>query len=391
MCINRLIIIPNRLLPSINRALLVVLLFVSLTTKGFSENFQTFFADLTIEEPVLLELIHSPAFQRLKFIHQYGVAYYTTHREEYTRYDHSLGVFAILRIKGAPLEEQIAGLLHDVSHTVFSHVGDWVFGKEYQDADYQSTIHDQYLANSGIENILKRHGYTVEQMHPKRKEFAMLEQSLPNLSADRLDYNIQGAYFQNFLTKEESIELLQDLQFVEGKWLLTRVDLAAKLMHFSLYMTENCWGSAVNHVTSRWLADAILQGIQTGLISWQEFHFGIDEDIWNKLCATDEPLIVKRMHMLLHPEDYFRLVSHDQTPIHIKFRCRGIDPWILQGNTMKRLSKIDPQLAEAFNIVKENAARGWAIEMHQTPCGTHLQPSELVSSAQEVDTPSNSQ
>lgn len=55
-------------------------------------------------------------------------------------YDHSMGVFVILRARGAPLEEQIAGLLHDVSHTAFSHVGDWVYGKENQDKDYQNDV-----------------------------------------------------------------------------------------------------------------------------------------------------------------------------------------------------------------------------------------------------------
>ena len=91
--------------------------------------------------------------QRLKSIHQYGVGYYTTHTEEYNRFDHSVGVFVVLKKKGAKLDEQIAGLLHDVSHTVFSHVGDWVFGKEYQEDDYQSTIHRLYLAVSGVETI----------------------------------------------------------------------------------------------------------------------------------------------------------------------------------------------------------------------------------------------
>jgi hypothetical protein len=48
---------------------------------------ETFYGAIAVEEPVLLELIESSAFQRLKYIHQYCVSYYTTHREEYTRYD----------------------------------------------------------------------------------------------------------------------------------------------------------------------------------------------------------------------------------------------------------------------------------------------------------------
>ena len=118
----------------------------------FSATILTFYGVLEVEEPVLLELIDSQAFQRLKSIHQYGVSYYTTHREEYTRYDHSLGVFAILRLKNASLEEQIAGLLHDVSHTVFSHVGDWIF----QENEYQDLIHSDFLERYGLGDILRK-------------------------------------------------------------------------------------------------------------------------------------------------------------------------------------------------------------------------------------------
>lgn len=109
-----------------------IALFLFVTSILLSETVETFYGPVEVKEPVLLELIQSPAMQRLKHVNQYGVAFFTTHREEYTRYDHSLGVFAILRKNNASLEEQISGLLHDISHTVFSHTGDWIFGKEYQ-------------------------------------------------------------------------------------------------------------------------------------------------------------------------------------------------------------------------------------------------------------------
>src|SRR4029077_4903416 len=132
------------------------------------------------------------------------------------------------------------------------HVGDWVFAKEYREEDYQSMIHNAYLVACGIEEILNRYGYALEDISPKRKEFIMLEQPLPNLCADRIDYNIQGAYFQKFITSEEAQKLFLDLSFEEGKWIITDKELAIKLARFSLFMTEHCWGSALNFMQSRW-------------------------------------------------------------------------------------------------------------------------------------------
>ncbi len=337
----------------------LVILLVSASL--FAETIDTFYGPIEVEEPVLLELIKSPPLQRLKAIHQYGVAYYTTHHEEYNRFDHSIGVFAILKVKGASLKEQMSGLLHDVSHTVFSHVGDWVFGKEYQENDYQTTIYKIYLATSGIEETLNKYGYTVEDVLPKGKEFIMLEQPLPNMSADRLDYNIQGAYFQDFLTKEEALELFADFHFEDGRWIATRKDLLAQLAHFSIFMTQTCWGSAINHFTSRCLADAMLEGVKMGLISWKELHFGTDQEVWDKLQSAANPFIQEQMHMLFHPHDYFRTVDPAKATHFVKFRCRGIDPWVKQNGEIVRLYSIDPELEKEFQALKETSLKGWPI------------------------------
>ena len=71
----------------------------------WAEKVDTFYSALNVNEPVLLELINCSAMQRLKDVRQYGVVFYTTNSDPYNRYDHSLGVFAILRMKGASLTD----------------------------------------------------------------------------------------------------------------------------------------------------------------------------------------------------------------------------------------------------------------------------------------------
>lgn len=335
---------------------------LSLFSLLFAEPVETFYGTFEVEEPVLLELIKSPAMQRLKEIHQYGVAYYTTHKEEYNRYDHSLGVFAILRKNGASLQEQIAALLHDVSHTVFSHVSDWVFNKEYHEDDYQSTIYKLYVCHSGVEKILLKHGFTINQVYSKNGDFKMLEQHLPNLCADRLDYNIQGAYFQNFLTKEEALKLFNSMHFEEGNWVSEEVGLLKKIGQFSLHMTVNCWGGAANYVTSRWLADAIIEGLDTGLLSWCELHFGIDRDVWEKLQDSTNPVIKNKMYKITHAYDFFHLGDEDADLI-VKYRFRGINPWTRCQGTRLRLTDIDFEFAQQFDIIKKHSEIGWRIKL----------------------------
>ena len=324
----------------------------------------TFYGPIEVQEPVLLELIDSPIFQRLKKIHQYGVAYYTTHREEYNRYDHSIGVFAILRANNASIEEQIAGLLHDVSHTAFSHVGDWVFGKENQDKDYQNSIHSLFLEESGLATILKKYHFKSEQILPREELFPALENPLPNLCADRIDYNIQGAYYQEFITYEEAISIFKDLHFVNNRWVSNNPNLIKKLTRFSLFMTENCWGSPTNYVTSRWLADAILRAIDLGCISHADFHYGTDQEIWDKLIRQRDAIIQKKMKMISNPQVYFSLVdTSSEADYIVKSRFRGINPWVLSESKYIRITEIDDNLAEEYDEVKKRINKGSLIKV----------------------------
>lgn len=334
----------------------------------FSEIIETFYGDVDVTEPMLLEIIKSPTFQRLKKIHQYGIAYYDgSYTEEYTRYDHSLGVFAILRLKGCSVNEQAAGLLHDISHTVFSHVGDWVFFREYQEKDYQNFIFKQFIQKTELKGILEKHGLMVDQIVPIKEFFPALEQPLPNLCADRIDYNIQGAFHKKYLTKEETRGLIDNLEFNNGRWVCHNPKLMAKVVRFSLYMTVNSWGGAENHVSSRWLADAILKGVEIGLITEDDIHFGTDDAVWQKLCGSKDPFIVLRIRAIFNKHEFFQLVENEKDADDvIKSKFRGIDPYVLWKGKVVRLTSIDHELEKEFQKNKKEVKKGWAIKYLMT-------------------------
>jgi len=85
------------------------------------------FGKISITEPVLIELIKSKPLQRLKAIDQSGYYEPWFPGTKHSRFEHSVGVCWLLKKYGAPIEEQIAGLIHDVSHTAFSHTSDYIF------------------------------------------------------------------------------------------------------------------------------------------------------------------------------------------------------------------------------------------------------------------------
>ena len=78
----------------------------------------------------------------------------------HTRYEHSLGVMRLTQLLGGDLENQIAGLLHDISHTAFSHLVDYVL--ENEEEDYHDGLYAQTLLQPEIQAVFQSHDLQAE-------------------------------------------------------------------------------------------------------------------------------------------------------------------------------------------------------------------------------------
>jgi hypothetical protein len=94
---------------------------------------------------LLVNLIDSPEFQRLRRINQLGLAFYIYQGAEHSRFVHSLGVMHLMDRALAMLNERYtiseeaklvarcAALLHDIGHGPFSHVVESLLGFHHED------------------------------------------------------------------------------------------------------------------------------------------------------------------------------------------------------------------------------------------------------------------
>lgn len=175
-------------------------------------------------DKVLEELILSKPVQRLKGVHQAGASYLMNEKWNVTRFDHSVGAMLLIKKLGGSVEEQIAGLLHDVSHTAFSHVIDYVFDNENE--SYHEEIFSSVVKNSEIPAILSKHGYNYEDILLDDSKWTLLEKSAPELCADRVDYTLRDMYTYGYISLEEVHSFLEDLIEVDGKMVLQNIEIA---------------------------------------------------------------------------------------------------------------------------------------------------------------------
>ncbi len=306
----------------------------------------------TITEPVLIDLIQSKEVQRLKKINQYGANEFLK-PVHYTRYDYSIGVFMLLLAYNASLLEQIAGLLHDVSHTIFSHTGDWLFQVTQEDNTYtenpkdsfQDTIHSWYLNKGSIRDILARYEITIESILHKNESFVMFERSIPDLCMDRIEYNIYGGYIENYLSKDDVAYILAHLHFNGDVWYLSDQKAARQLALVSMHLSEHSYTSVESNII-KFLTVRVLEAAQKNVvISSQDIFFSTDERVWYALENTLDPEVRVLMERLHAYQNYSFGDEHTHDLVFTS-KARCVDPFVRCGDELVRLSAIDEEFVQ---------------------------------------------
>ena len=181
------------------------------------------YGEFTIE-PVLEELINTYEVERLKDIHQGGANYLVNQEWNVTRYEHSIGVMLFVRLMGGSISEQIAGLLHDISHTAFSHVVD--FALDNKEENYHEKIFEKVIEGSGIPKILKKYGYDYREIVYDEAKWTILERSAPKLCADRIDYTLRDMFHYGVIPMKEIKPFLNSLTVVNGEVVINSIEMA---------------------------------------------------------------------------------------------------------------------------------------------------------------------
>lgn len=303
------------------------------------------YGDWEINESVLLELLVSEPVQRLKGIAQYGVPDPYYHLKNYSRYKHSVGVMLLLRRLGASLEEQVAGLLHDVSHTAFSHVIDWVVG-EGKTENFQDEQHEEILTRSAIPEILTKHGFLLDRI-TNYHLFKLLEREAPDLCADRVDYalrEIPGAIGQ---------EIIQKLR-VKNKNIVM-ADKAGALLFGREYLKLqiNHWGGFEAASRYRLFANLLREALEKKVITMVDFGQD-DAYVINKILESGDWGLEKQLKALENKS----LAALPKSKVVVYKKFRYVDPLFIDGDNLVRASEADIEFKKEIEDARQENGKG---------------------------------
>jgi hypothetical protein len=310
---------------------------------GTMEYIDAVYGKVNIEEPVVWEIINSQSLQRLKGIDQAGYFLYflSPDAESYqcfSRFDHSLGVFILLRKFGASLAEQIAGLIHDVSHGVFSHCIDYALSEgSEKEHNLQDNIFEKFVKNSEIPDILKNYNLDTDYIL-NDKNFPLKEKLLPDICADRIDYSLRTALFFKEIYPEMVNYFLANLMIRENFWVFKNLKSAKDFSELFLKLNQFNFSGIQSGVMFRTVGDVLKYAMEKNYITKVDLYT-TDKEVLKKIENNLRDRHLKLLFDRMNNKTKFENNPMDYNA-HVFCKSRIVDPYFKMSGEIKRLSEV---------------------------------------------------
>ncbi len=230
------------------------------------------------EELMIMELIDTIAFQRLRRIKQLGAASLIFHGAESSRFTHSIGVFHIARkifrrlieAKSSFCENKFvlygAALLHDLGHGPLSHTSEAIFNHDHE--RWSRHLVENY---SPINSILKKYDNElprqIGELFKSKQIFSKPLKTLisSEIDCDRLDYLLRDSY--NTGTKYGLVDLeriISALTFSPDGNIAIKPKGVIAVEHFLILrnlMYRTIYNHKINEI-STWILEKIIHTIK---------------------------------------------------------------------------------------------------------------------------------
>ena len=296
----------------------------------------------------------------------------------YSRLDHSIGVALIVWHFTHNKAQTIAGLLHDISTPVFSHVSDFRKGDALTQTATEEPTAAMVRGDEELVKLLAKDGLSAEQVEDYHI-YPIADNEIPQLSADRLEYMFpSGMALDGSWTMEEIRLCYNDLVILKNED--GADELGFKTLEIAeLYCQHFCMIGHIlqlneNKLTLHLLGQIMNLAEKAGVLSEDDFMTLSEKEVMGRLSRHAE-LVSASMtsseqrsrnkfgmtdsdFMLL--TKYYRTfrtmtkIEHTNEPmpeneyfcVNLKVKQRYINP--LVGN--KRLSEVSEK---ARNIIKD--------------------------------------
>ena len=239
------------------------------------------------------KLIDTPAYQRLRWIKQLGPINLVYPGANHTRHEHCMGTCHVVRkiadSIGLNSEDKklvsVAGLLHDLGHTAFSHLGDEIDGVE--DHVIRTT---NIISNTELSDIISNEGLNPDEVNQIIMGNHKLDSLVSgDLDGDRLDYLVRDAHYTGVSTGVDMGRLITTMSMHDSNLVIKEKGLPAveALLTARSTMYQTVYFHSFARGAQLMLARAANSAISSGNFSINDFVNFTDHKFLSELDKAD--------------------------------------------------------------------------------------------------------
>jgi len=335
---------------------------------------------ITIDDPLLLQVIAHPYYQRLRRVHQMAFASLVYPGAVHSRLHHSLGAYhlmccalAELKSKGIEITPEealgakIAILLHDIGHGPFSHALEYQLLKNVPHEDLSLLIMHQL--NAELDSRLQTAIDIFTGHYPK----PFLRQLISGqLDVDRMDYLTRDSFFsgvsEGAIGYDRILKMLtvvkQELMVEEkGIYTIEKFLVSRRLMYWQVYLHKTVVSAEKTVVKIIERAKELIAGGTTLHASTPGFDFflqhpeaseAISEHL-DKFCMMDDYDVLSTIkNWMFHPDPILSLLCRslvERRLLKVKFQQHPFDAAYIQTLRNNICGKLQITMPEAAYLV----------------------------------------
>ena len=237
-------------------------------------------------------LVDTEPFQRLRWVKQLGSANLVYPGANHTRLEHSIGVSHLVKQMASqsdvPNDEislvSVAGLLHDLGHSPYSHLADVLpFGKDHVE------VTQDIINSSQISNIFREHGVDTNEVCNLIKgdhKYGSLISG--DVDGDRLDYLTRDSHYTGVKTGVDTGRLVTKMSITDGELVIGEGGLP--VVETFLTSRSIMFPTVYFHPFSRgaelMLARATTAAIDNGIFTYDSFVSFTDHKFLSELNSA---------------------------------------------------------------------------------------------------------
>lgn len=276
----------------------------------------------------------------------------------YSRFDHSKGVALIVWHFTHDKAQTIAGLLHDVSTPVFSHVSDFRKGDALTQTSTEEENSRMIKEDEALRKLLEEDGLRPEDVCDYHI-YPVADNEIPHLSADRLEYMYpSGLALDGSWTLEKIQETYNDLLVLKNSEGLDELGFRT-LEIAELYCEKFCDIGHIlqlneNKLCLHLLGQIMNRAVEAHILTERDFMTLSEKEILVKLEAALADKAFQELKSLYTTFRTMESIKHTDQPLEnhfcvkLKVKQRYIDPLFISGKPLSQVSKKAKAIIDDF-------------------------------------------